>query len=132
MTPWFGYNLTRFDRPVPVSLGLGYTMMVSDCGPTYHGDRLGFFDARRGFREKALRLPTAPDADAEMREIGSALRPPPRRAPPVVVAELGRVGLSGRSSCPLPPVRTPAPQSRRAERVRCDTDPGARSSLRRA
>ena len=95
VTPWFGYNLTRFDRPVPVSLGLGYTMMVSNCGPTYHGDRLGFFDARCGFREKALRLPDRSDADAEMREIGVRYARRHAGRLPVVVAvrELRTFGL---------------------------------------
>jgi 4-amino-4-deoxy-L-arabinose transferase-like glycosyltransferase len=41
--PWTGYNLTRFERPVAVSTGLGFAMVTSNCHPAYHGDRLGYW-----------------------------------------------------------------------------------------
>lgn len=41
--PWAVYNSTRFARPVPLSTGLGAAMGTGNCGPTYHGELLGYY-----------------------------------------------------------------------------------------
>jgi 4-amino-4-deoxy-L-arabinose transferase-like glycosyltransferase len=43
MAPWVGYNLTRFDRPVVMSNGVGSVLMVANCPATYHGTYFGYW-----------------------------------------------------------------------------------------
>jgi len=43
MAPWFGYNLTRFDKPVLMSNGIGSVLMVANCGTTYSGTYFGYW-----------------------------------------------------------------------------------------
>ena len=37
MSPWLVYNLSRFEKPVLLSHGLGITLAVSNCDETYDG-----------------------------------------------------------------------------------------------
>jgi 4-amino-4-deoxy-L-arabinose transferase-like glycosyltransferase len=41
--PWIGYNLTRFEKPVFISSGLGTTLASANCDETYHGQFLGYW-----------------------------------------------------------------------------------------
>jgi 4-amino-4-deoxy-L-arabinose transferase-like glycosyltransferase len=43
IAPWALYNSTRFERPVPLSTGLGAAMATGNCDPTYHGKLLGYY-----------------------------------------------------------------------------------------
>jgi 4-amino-4-deoxy-L-arabinose transferase-like glycosyltransferase len=43
MAPWIGYNLTRFQRPVFLSNGIGSVLMVANCDQTYHGELFGYW-----------------------------------------------------------------------------------------
>jgi len=43
MAPWLGYNLTRFQKPVLMSNGIGSTLMVANCDQTYHGELFGYW-----------------------------------------------------------------------------------------
>jgi 4-amino-4-deoxy-L-arabinose transferase-like glycosyltransferase len=43
MAPWIGYNLTRFQRPVLMSNGIGSVLMVSNCDATYSGTLFGYW-----------------------------------------------------------------------------------------
>jgi 4-amino-4-deoxy-L-arabinose transferase-like glycosyltransferase len=43
IAPWAVYNSTRFERPVPLSTGLGAAMKTGNCEPTYHGELLGYY-----------------------------------------------------------------------------------------
>ena len=43
MAPWIGFNLTRFDRPVLMSNGIGSVLMVANCGQTYSGYYFGYW-----------------------------------------------------------------------------------------
>ncbi len=43
MAPWFGYNLTRFQKPVLMSNGAGSVLMVANCEQTYHGYLFGYW-----------------------------------------------------------------------------------------
>jgi 4-amino-4-deoxy-L-arabinose transferase-like glycosyltransferase len=41
--PWVGYNLSRFDRVVTISDGLGPTLLSANCGETYSGPAEGYW-----------------------------------------------------------------------------------------
>lgn len=43
LAPWVGHNLTRFDRPVLLSTGLGSVLAVANCDTTYAGRYLGMW-----------------------------------------------------------------------------------------
>jgi 4-amino-4-deoxy-L-arabinose transferase-like glycosyltransferase len=43
LAPWTIYNLTRFDRPVLLSNGLGLVLVSSNCDTTYYGDSIGYW-----------------------------------------------------------------------------------------
>ena len=43
MAPWIGFNLTRFERPVVMSNGIGSVLMVANCDETYSGALLGYW-----------------------------------------------------------------------------------------
>jgi 4-amino-4-deoxy-L-arabinose transferase-like glycosyltransferase len=43
MSPWVGYNLSRFKRPVFLSSQLGATLAAANCRDTYEGPQLGSF-----------------------------------------------------------------------------------------
>ncbi|MDQ1532511.1 MAG: hypothetical protein QOF28_272 [Actinomycetota bacterium] len=43
MAPWIGYNLTRFQRPVLMSNGIGSVLMVANCDQTYSGGFFGYW-----------------------------------------------------------------------------------------
>ena len=45
LSPWTIYNLGRFERPVLLSTGFGFTALVGACDTTFHGERLGGSDA---------------------------------------------------------------------------------------
>ena len=44
ISPWFAYNQTRFSQPVPLSVGSGGTMQAGNCGPTYDGELIGYYN----------------------------------------------------------------------------------------
>jgi 4-amino-4-deoxy-L-arabinose transferase-like glycosyltransferase len=43
VAPWVGYNLSRFQKPVFISAGLGVTMASADCPTTYSGSNEGYW-----------------------------------------------------------------------------------------
>jgi 4-amino-4-deoxy-L-arabinose transferase-like glycosyltransferase len=43
MAPWIGFNLTRFQRPVLMSNGIGSVLMVANCDQTYSGALFGYW-----------------------------------------------------------------------------------------
>jgi hypothetical protein len=43
MAPWIGFNLTRFQRPVLMSNGIGSVLMVANCDQTYSGYLFGYW-----------------------------------------------------------------------------------------
>jgi 4-amino-4-deoxy-L-arabinose transferase-like glycosyltransferase len=45
VAPWIGYNLSRFDRPVFISSGLGVTLASANCDTTYYGTFEGYWSA---------------------------------------------------------------------------------------
>ncbi len=43
VAPWVGYNLSRFDKPVFISSGLGVTLASADCAATFSGEYEGYW-----------------------------------------------------------------------------------------
>jgi 4-amino-4-deoxy-L-arabinose transferase-like glycosyltransferase len=43
VAPWVGYNLSRFQKPVFISTGLGVTLASADCAATYSGPAEGYW-----------------------------------------------------------------------------------------
>jgi 4-amino-4-deoxy-L-arabinose transferase-like glycosyltransferase len=43
IAPWVGYNLSRFQKPVFISAGLGVTMASADCATTFSGSNEGYW-----------------------------------------------------------------------------------------
>jgi 4-amino-4-deoxy-L-arabinose transferase-like glycosyltransferase len=43
VAPWVGYNMSRFQKPVFISTGLGVTLASSDCATTYSGSQEGYW-----------------------------------------------------------------------------------------
>jgi 4-amino-4-deoxy-L-arabinose transferase-like glycosyltransferase len=43
VAPWVGYNLSRFQKPVFISAGLGVTLASADCAATYSGPAEGYW-----------------------------------------------------------------------------------------
>jgi 4-amino-4-deoxy-L-arabinose transferase-like glycosyltransferase len=41
--PWVGYNLSRYEKPVFLSVGADYSMAQGSCDQTYYGELIGFF-----------------------------------------------------------------------------------------
>jgi 4-amino-4-deoxy-L-arabinose transferase-like glycosyltransferase len=41
--PWVGYNMSRFERPVFISTGLGVTLASANCNTTYSGEFEGYW-----------------------------------------------------------------------------------------
>jgi 4-amino-4-deoxy-L-arabinose transferase-like glycosyltransferase len=43
VSPWVAYNLSRFDKPVAISTGLGQTLLAANCRQTYFGPEIGYW-----------------------------------------------------------------------------------------
>jgi hypothetical protein len=43
---WAAYNLSRFDKPVLLSNGLGITLLAGNCQGAYYGQFIGYYDFR--------------------------------------------------------------------------------------
>jgi 4-amino-4-deoxy-L-arabinose transferase-like glycosyltransferase len=58
--PWTARNHARFDEVVPISNNIGTALDGANCGPTYQGDRIGFWlytpggECFEGFDQAAL------------------------------------------------------------------------------
>jgi Dolichyl-phosphate-mannose-protein mannosyltransferase len=59
--PWVGYNLTRFQKPVLLSNGLGATLLGGSCDAAFYGDNIGYWAYCPGATD-AARLPPPPAA----------------------------------------------------------------------
>jgi 4-amino-4-deoxy-L-arabinose transferase-like glycosyltransferase len=89
--PWIGFNLSRFDRPVFISSGLGVTLASANCDTTYYGTLEGYWSY-----QCALKAPHGSDRDESVyasRDESYALRyvrSHENRLVPVAFARLGR------------------------------------------
>jgi 4-amino-4-deoxy-L-arabinose transferase-like glycosyltransferase len=90
ISPWAIYNASRFEKPVPLSAGLGAAMLTGNCGPTYHGRLLGSFEL--GCIAFVRDLDPDPSvADGQYREQALDFMNDNRsRVPVVVAARVGR------------------------------------------
>jgi 4-amino-4-deoxy-L-arabinose transferase-like glycosyltransferase len=59
--PWVGHNLTRFEKPVYLSNGLGATLLGGSCDAAFHGSNLGYWSTCPGSADEA-RIPPPPEA----------------------------------------------------------------------
>ncbi|MEE9417803.1 MAG: glycosyltransferase family 39 protein [Acidimicrobiales bacterium] len=93
--PWIGYNLSRFEEPVYLSIGLDYSLVQGNCDESYSDDLLGYYWL--GCQGEALEgtgLDVADQAigSLRLREVAlDYIAEHPRRAVKAVFARLGRV-----------------------------------------
>lgn len=93
VTPWIAYNMSRFDKPVFLSNGLGVTLAATQCDDTYYGEFTGLWSVSCALRVQRT-FPKGYDEsekaqayqDAALDYLGSHLS----RAPVVVLARWGR------------------------------------------
>jgi hypothetical protein len=91
IAPWVGYNLSRFQRPVFISDGLGVTLASANCDTTWSGSFEGYWSLHC-----ALRAPINPRADDSVRASEAQayalhyIRTHEGRIVPVELARLGR------------------------------------------
>jgi hypothetical protein len=62
--PWVGYNLSRFDKPVYISTGLGATLGGGACDPAFYGAKTGYWDAATDCGAQQVAISVPPDIDA--------------------------------------------------------------------
>ncbi len=89
--PWVTFNLTRFDKPVFISTGLGTTLASANCDLTYHGWFEGFWSYR--CQNATGKNPLADEAFNDAHDRSYALRyitTHKRRLAVVMVARVGR------------------------------------------
>ena len=63
ISPWFLYNVGRFDHPVLLSTQLGALLIESNCDRTYAGSELGYFDIRCNFQDSLSAKRVRPSGD---------------------------------------------------------------------
>jgi len=63
VAPWIGYNMSRFEKPVFISNGLGQTLASANCNSTFSGDFEGYWSWRC-----AQLVPVDRRADESVRE----------------------------------------------------------------
>ena len=95
VAPWIGYNLSRFDKPVFISSGLGVTLASADCPTTYSGQFEGYWSMKC-----ALAYAAQPSVNihadesvegAELQHLAlNYVRAHENRLVPVTLAKLGR------------------------------------------
>ena len=92
LTPWVVYNSRRFEKPVFLSTGFGYTAKAGACDATFFGDRLGSFDQLHClFFAPGAAITEASVQDAELRKDAfEYTRAHLGRLPVVLAARQGR------------------------------------------
>jgi 4-amino-4-deoxy-L-arabinose transferase-like glycosyltransferase len=91
VAPWVGYNLSRFEKPVFVSSGLGVTLASANCDILYSGRYEGYWAY-----DCALAAPVNPRADESVQGAEAQtyalhfVRTHEGRVLPVEMARLGR------------------------------------------
>ena len=98
VAPWVGYNLSRFQKPVFISTGLGVTLASADCAATYSRTgrgllvdalRAGLPRTTRG--SKSTRRRTTPPRVTEFQHLAlDYVRSHENRLVPVTLAKIGR------------------------------------------
>lgn len=93
--PWVGYNLSRFEEPVYMSIGLDYSLSQANCDESYSDDLIGYYwlacmsDAMRG---TGLTYVDQSLGAAHLRETGlDYISAHKKRAVVAVAARIGRI-----------------------------------------
>ena len=89
IAPWVGYNLARFDQPVLLGYSEGATLLGANCGTTYQGPMVGFWDGRCA--AVAELEEQSRDAEHKRSLAFEYIGDHTRRLPAVMLARLGRV-----------------------------------------
>lgn len=63
ITPWVGYNLSRFNEPVFLSDGAGITLANSNCDETYSGELVAYWYLKCVQKPSKEFVKSHPDAD---------------------------------------------------------------------
>jgi len=95
VAPWVGYNLSRFDKPVFISSGLGVTLASADCPTTYSGQFEGYWSMRCALAyaaEPSVNVHADESVEgAELQHLAlDYVRAHENRLVPVTLAKLGR------------------------------------------
>ncbi len=91
VAPWVGYNMSRFDKPVFISNGLGVTLASADCNTTFSGQFEGYWSMKC-----ALAAPIKPNVDESVQGAEAQayavkyLKAHEGRLLPVSLAKVGR------------------------------------------
>ena len=64
--PWVAYNMSRFEKPVYISNGLGATLLGGSCDAAFHGRFIGYWTYCPGSATQVARIPP-PSAVTEAR-----------------------------------------------------------------
>jgi 4-amino-4-deoxy-L-arabinose transferase-like glycosyltransferase len=92
--PWVGYNMTRFEHPVYLSVGFEITLASASCDHTYYGNLIGYwhFDCAKPIRDA---LPPGLDQSEEVSYFREAatdyIRDNLDQVPLVIAARWGRI-----------------------------------------
>lgn len=62
-SPWFAYNLSRFEEPVFMIARTGSVLSAANCDSTYYGDRLGHWDDCMSWYLETGRVEQIPDPE---------------------------------------------------------------------
>jgi hypothetical protein len=97
LSPWVGYNLSRFEKPVLLSAGFEITLSTASCEETYYGEFTGYWSMNCPNRALERAGLTTPDVDQSLRS--AALSADARewianhtsRLPAVTLARWGRI-----------------------------------------
>lgn len=95
VAPWLAYNRSRFDQSVGMSVGLQFTLAVSNCDSVYFGPQAGYWDMNciRAANQRAA----AANGDESMiatqafKDGADYIKAHPRRAVQMPFLRVGRV-----------------------------------------
>ncbi len=95
VAPWVGYNMSRFDKPVFISSGLGVTLASADCPTTYSGQFEGYWSMKCALAyaaEPSVNVHADESVEgAELQHLAlNYVRAHENRLIPVTLAKLGR------------------------------------------
>ena len=90
IAPWALRNEARFEEHVPLAYGAGYVMKIGNCDPTYHGEKLGYWDITCAYAKPLLPDKSVSEVDARA-QATDYIADHKERLPAVVAARVGRL-----------------------------------------
>ncbi len=95
VAPWVGYNLSRFDEPVYLSIGLDYSLVQGNCDESYSDDLLGYYWLKcqsQALEGTGLDVADQAVGSLRLREVAfNYIADHPKRATQAVFARVGRI-----------------------------------------